>query len=187
MIRWKGVIFLAVLVGIFIALSLIFTDRWLENRLEDAGSQIVGARVDIDKTDFSFTAAHLRWKRLQVTDPKHTMRNLFETGSCDLNLEFWPLLSKKIIIENFKISDIRTNTPRQTDGKLPLKLKKKSTSSHIFQKAINKITQNLEQNSSLPLGAFHKNVNTDSLLKILKLQSPQKIREYKFPKDFPKG
>lgn len=175
MIRWKGVIFLAVVVGIFVALSLIFTDRWLENRLEKAGSQIVGARVDIDGLDFSFTGAHLRWKRLQVTDPGHTMRNLFETGKCELNFEFWPLLSKKIIIENFEISDLRTNTPRKTDGKLPVKPKKKSGAPDFFQKATAKLMKNVEKNTHLPLGAFHKKVNTDSLLKILQLQSPHKI------------
>ena len=45
--RWKGLIFLVVLLGIVLALGMIFTDRWLERRLENLGDSIVGAKVDI--------------------------------------------------------------------------------------------------------------------------------------------
>ena len=179
MIRWKGVIALAVLAGLFIVLSLIFTDRWLEHRLEDAGSAMVGAKVEIDGLDFSFTKARLQWNRLQVTNPKNTMRNLFETGKCDLNLEFWPLLSKKIIIENFEISGFKPNTPRTTDGKLPKKPKTKSKTSLYLQKLAGKLEHNVEQSTGIPISGFNKKINTDSLLKILKLQTPHKIDSLK--------
>ena len=179
MIRWKGVIALAVLAGLFIVLSLIFTDRWLEHRLEDAGSAMVGAKVEIDGLDFSFTKARLQWNRLQVTNPKNTMRNLFETDKCDLNLEFWPLLSKKIIIENFEISGFKPNTPRTTDGKLPKKPKTKSKAAIYLQKLSAKLEHNIEQSTGIPISGFNKKINTDSLLKILKLQTPHKIDSLK--------
>ncbi len=179
MIRWKGVLFLGIVIGIFVVLSLIFTDRWLEHRLEDAGSQIVGAKVEIDGLDFSFTKARLRWKRLQVTDPKHTMRNLFETGQCDLNLEFWPLLSKKIIVENFEISGFKPNTPRSSDGKLPRKPRGKSKAGVYLQKLAGKLEQNVARSTGIPLSGLNKKVNTDSLLKILKLQTPHKVDSLK--------
>ena len=179
MIRWKGVIALAVLAGLFIVLSLIFTDRWLEHRLEDAGSALVGARVEIDGLDLSLTQARLKWNRLQVTDPKHTMRNLFETGTCELDFEFWPLLSKKIIVENFRISGFKPNTPRTTDGKLPRKAKGKSAASDFLQKTAHKLQQNIARSSGLPLQSFNKKINTDSLLKILNLRTPQKIDSLK--------
>ncbi len=176
MIRWKGVIALAVLAGIFILLSLIFTDRWLEHRLEDAGSQLVGAKVEIDGLDLSLTQARLHWKRLQVTDPKHTMRNLFETGNCELNFEFWPLLSRKIIVEKAAVTGLRTNTPRSTDGKLP---KGTTTSTDFLQKIAHKLQKNVERSTQIPLHSFNKKINTDSLIKILRLQTPQKIDSLK--------
>ncbi len=179
MIRWKGVLFLAVLVGLFILLSLIFTDRWLEHRLEDAGSALVGAEVDIDGLDLSFTKARLKWDRLQVTDPKHTMRNLFETGKCALDFEFWPLLSKKIIVENFEISGFKPNTPRSSDGKIPHKKKSKSAAQAYLQKAVHQLEQNITQSTNIPIGLFNKKINTDSLLKILNLQTPHKVDSLK--------
>ncbi len=179
MIRWKGVIAFAVLAGIFILLSLIFTDRWLEHRLEDAGSQLVGAKVEIDGLDLSLTQARLRWKRLQVTDPKHTMRNLFETENCDLNFEFWPLLSRKIIVEKAAVTGLRTNTPRSTDGKLPKKPKRSSAHPDFLQKVTHKLEKNIERSTHIPLHSFNKKINTDSLIKILRLQTPQKIDSLK--------
>lgn len=175
MIRWKGVIFLAILATLILVLSLIFTDRWLENQLEEIGSQIVGARVEIDGLDLSLFGAQLKIEHLQVTDSKHTMRNLFETGVCQLNFEFWPLLSKKFIVENFQISDFKTNTPRKTDGALPEKLKKKRKAPGILQKSLQKVVHNLEQKSNLPLQNIKQQANIDSVLNILELKSPQRI------------
>ena len=118
MFRWKGIIFLAVLAGIFILLTIIFTDAWLEHQLESLGTSAVGAKVEIDGFDFSFSGLHIKWERLQVTNPKKTMKNIVETGHCEFNMEFWPLLSKKVIIENVQVSDLQSDTDRETDGAL---------------------------------------------------------------------
>ena len=175
MIRWKGVTFLAVLVIVIFVLSLIFTDRWLEHQLETAGSRMIGAKVEIEGLDLSLFGAKLKIDGIQVTDPAHTMRNLFQTGRCELNFEFWPLLSKKIIVENFQISDFRTNTPRKSDGALPKNLKEKQKKAGLLQKSLNKLAQNIEQNTKLPVQNVKNQANIDSVLKFLKLKSPQKI------------
>ncbi|MEJ2054114.1 MAG: hypothetical protein P8X42_09365, partial [Calditrichaceae bacterium] len=65
MFRWKGIIFIIVLVLIFVVLSFIFTDRWLEGKLEDTGSAIVGAKVEIDNLDVSLLSLEIGWDRLQ--------------------------------------------------------------------------------------------------------------------------
>ncbi|MHB2151065.1 TIGR03545 family protein [Calditrichota bacterium LG25] len=175
MIRWKGVILLAALVVLFLALSMIFTDRWLEAKLEASGSALVGARVEIDDLDFSFFGSHLKFKGLRVTNPRNTMRNLFETGACELNFEFWPLLSKKIIVENFQISGFKTNTPRQTDGALPEKPIGKKKANNIISKSLKRVAQNMEQNAGLSLSDARAKMNVDSLIRVLQFESPRKI------------
>ena len=80
MFRWKGIIVLAVIIIIFVVLSLLLTDRWLEGQLEDFGSSIVGAKVEIDNLDVSITSLKVGWNRLQVTHPQHTMKNMIETA-----------------------------------------------------------------------------------------------------------
>jgi len=93
MIRWKGIaVFAGIIVFVFV-LSLFLTDQWLENRLEDAGSSLVGAKVEIDGLDIEILDMYMGLNHLQITDPKHTMKNIVETGPIKMDIEFWPLLT----------------------------------------------------------------------------------------------
>ena len=91
--RKKGIAALLIIAVIVIALIMIFTDQWLEKRLENLGSSIVGAKVEIDRLDVSLTGLHVRWDSLQVTDPKDTWTNMLATGKCEFDMEaFSPVL-----------------------------------------------------------------------------------------------
>jgi uncharacterized protein (TIGR03545 family) len=171
MLRKKGIIFLAVLAVLVFVLSWLFTDTWLESQLEDMGSSLNGARVEIDHLDFSIIGVHLKWQRLQIADAAHPMKNKFETGPCTLDFEFWPLLSKKIIISDFSIRDVRTNTPRDTDGRLSDSEKKALKENSLVQKGVSKISSAAGEKFS----ALKQQANTDSLLKMAGLRSPARI------------
>ena len=114
--RWKGIIFLVAIIFLAFLLSWIFSNKIVENELENLGTTIVGARVEIDDLDFSLSDLYIRWSKLQVTDPDNTMKNLLETGQTDFDLELIPLFSGKVIIENIQISDVQSGTDRETDG-----------------------------------------------------------------------
>jgi len=175
MFRWKGIILLLVLIGIFVILSLIFTDRWMENKIENLGSSVAGAKVEVDNLDFSFTALKFRWDRIQVTDRKNTMKNLVETGVCEFDMEFWPLLSKKVIIENFTIADFRTNTDRQTDGKIDLPAEKVSKEPGFIEKTASRLTDQVSSNAADQFSSYQQKVNVDSIMALLQIQSVPKI------------
>ena len=81
--RWKGIIFLVVLAVLVFVLNLVFTDRWLEKRLESAGSAVVGAKVELERLDFSLLGLQMRWDSLQVANPKNTMKNILTSGKTD--------------------------------------------------------------------------------------------------------
>ncbi|RMI15446.1 MAG: TIGR03545 family protein [Calditrichaeota bacterium] len=180
MIRWKGVIALLVLAGLVFGLSLIFTDRWLENRLEELGSAAVGAKVEFEGVDFSLLDLRLRWKRLQVTDPHQTMRNLFETGGCELDLALEPLFSQKYLIEAAQVQGLRFHTPRETDGKLS---EAGRNASGIDSKLVRTLRRYVEEETrQMPLfnlNQFTRKVNVDSIAALVKLQSPHKIDSLK--------
>lgn len=183
--RWKGIIFLAVVAAIFIILSFIFTDRWLENQLEDYGSAAVGANVEFDGVYFSVFGLQMSWERLQVTDPKNTMTNLFETARCDFDLDLIPLLSKKYIIEDFQLQGLRFHTPRETDGKLPEQKKKELRETPEFIKTVQKhLEKEASQMPVFKVGQLTKKLNVDSVYALLNLQSPQKIDSLKKVADF---
>ncbi|HKJ66831.1 MAG TPA: TIGR03545 family protein, partial [bacterium] len=176
MIRWKGLIFLVIVFCLALTVVLIFKDSWLERRIEQAGSAVVGARVDIDDLDFSLTGLHMRWNRLQVTDPRNTMQNLFETGRCEFNMETWPLLSGKVVIENLEMSDLRTGTPREEDGKLPEPPQQEELSERGFlRRQAEQLSEQVSSNVSLNVAALSRQVNVDSVMNLLDLRSIHKI------------
>ncbi len=176
MFRWKGIIFLAVAVGIIIVLSLIFTDRWLEYKIESNGTSIAGARVEVDNLDLSLTDLKIRWDRLQVCDRRHTMKNLIETGVCEFDMEFWPLLTRKVIIENFALTGFRTNTDRLTDGKIDLPPGEQTPRQPGFvEKTANRLIEQVETNVTDQFSSFKQNVNVDSIMALLQIQSVSQI------------
>ena len=179
MIRWKGVISIAVITGLILVLSLFLTDKWVEEKLEDIGSSAIGAKVEIDNLDISLTQSLVSWTRLQVTHPQHTMKNMFETGKSEFDLEFWPLLSKKIIIEDFKIGEFKTFTDRETDGALAQDEQNESDEDNFITDAAKSVSNKVSSNVSMNLSNLKSNVNTDSILKILDIQSIKKIDSLK--------
>lgn len=166
--------------AVFFVLSLIFTDRWLENRMEKTGSAIVGAKVEFEGVHFSVFGLQMRWDRLQVTDPKNTMSNLIETAGCDFNLDLVPLLSKKYIIENFELQGLRFNTPRETDGKLPANEKEEIGEPPEFVKTVGKyLAKESEKMPVFKAGQLTQKLNVDSVYALLNLKSPEKIDSLK--------
>jgi uncharacterized protein (TIGR03545 family) len=184
--RVKGIIFLLVLAIIVLVLSLIFTDTWLEKQMEMIGSKIVGARVEFDGLDFSLFSLKLSWDKLQVTNPDNVWENSFESGFTEFNLAFAPLLKKKFVIENLQMSDVAINTERMTDGSLPKKWKPKKKEEKEKKEApkfIKDIESGIKNEMKLMpvmnLDQYTKNINVDSLLAIVDLQTPQKVDSLK--------
>ena len=177
--RWKGIITLLVLAGIVIVLGLIFTDSWLEKKLEVTGSNIVGARVEIDKFDVSLLGLHVKWDSLQVTDPQDTWKNVLTTGKCEFNMDFLPLLRKKVIIENVQTANLTSGTARTTDGKWEKKKKEQAGKPNVFSKTIARLENEISGAPAWNLDQFGKKVNTDSIIALLNIQSVGKIDSLK--------
>ncbi len=173
--RWKGIILLGILAILIIIISILFSDRLVENELELFGTELNGAMVDIDNLEFSITELYVRWDRLQVTDPKKTMKNKLETGKCEFDLELLPLLSKKIIIESFSITDVQTNTNREEDGRIEKEASDRERG--FIMNTIDYLEEEVASNANPQFSALTQKTNVDSILKILDIQSIQKITD----------
>jgi uncharacterized protein (TIGR03545 family) len=172
-VRWKGIIFIAALAAIILVIGILFSDTWLEKKIEETGTLLNGARIDIDNLEFSLTDLYIRWDRLQVTDPRNTMKNRIEIGKCEFDLEFLPLLSKKVSIESFTLTDIMTNTERTDDGAIDED--EKSIVPSFIQETTDYLEKEVSSVVSPQFSSLKKTANVDSIIKILDLQSITKI------------
>lgn len=177
--RWKGLIFLAVLVGVFSVISIFFMDQWIESGLESMGEAIVGAKVEIDNLRFSLLGLLIEWDRLQVTDPNHTMQNIIETGRTAFKMNAPALFRKRYVIEEMTLANVRSGTPRKYDGALPKKPEppKKKDKPDAFDKIKAQLNREIDK---LPLMNFDldnikRKLNLDSLIVMADLKMVGRI------------
>jgi len=173
--RWKGIIVVLIFGIGTLFISILFVDRWIESGLEKTGEAITGARVEIDNLNFRLSDLSLQWDRLQITDPKNTMQNWIETGPVAFDMHLPALLRKRINIERLTLSNLRSGTPRKTDGALPRRIK----STHDDKSSILKKTAVILENETKKLSiirfdidALKRKVRVDSLINMADLKTP---------------
>ena len=115
-IRWWGLgVFLA-LVAVFALLWLFVIDGFVENIIEEQGTELVGAKVELDNTDLSLFPTGLVLTRLQVTDPEKPMTNAVEVARISMGLDGLNLLRRKVIVEEMTVEGVQFGTARAYSG-----------------------------------------------------------------------
>lgn len=186
----KGGLILFLILGLLTAAGIYFlTDDFIESQLEQTLSVQNGAMVEFDGFTISFFGGTMGWQKLQVADSEDLMKNKFETGKTGVSIQAWKLLQKKVIIDKVQISDILTGTARSKSGELPKEWipavePVDSTESELSKeakertKAAKAALSNEIKNQPL-FQLANTSVNTDSLMAMLKLESPHKIDSLK--------
>ncbi len=123
-VRWKGFLpFVLITVGVYV-FATYYLDHFLKNSLVKQGTKLNGALVDVDSVTLSFLSSKLEIQDLRVTDPEDLMKNRFEVNELVADLQFLPLLKKKVVIDDVKIERIQWATQRKKPGKVPEAWKK---------------------------------------------------------------
>jgi uncharacterized protein (TIGR03545 family) len=111
-IRWWGL-------GVFVAIVLLLwlgTNPLIKWSIESAGTQAVGAKVELDSVDLDLNPVTLNLNRLQVTNPDAPMRNMMEAGRIQMSLDGYALLRRQFIAENMAVEGLRFDTERSSSG-----------------------------------------------------------------------
>ena len=124
-IRWHGLRIFAAFVVVIALFWFLFIDVFVERMIENQGSKLVGARVDLDKADVTLLPAGLTLFGLQITNPDEPMRNGVEIDRLALSIDPVHLLQRKIIIGEMAADGIQFDTPRKKSGAIKKIAKKK--------------------------------------------------------------
>ncbi len=111
-IRWWGL-------GLFAAITALcwlFTDVIVEKTIEFTGTQIVGAKVELDSAELSLSPAGLTLSGLQVTNPEEPMQNLLQSERIAFALDGIALLRRQFIAEEMTASGLQFYTERKSSG-----------------------------------------------------------------------
>ena len=115
-IRWWGLGAFVVVAALIVGMWIFLVDGWVKGLIEEAGTEGVGAKVELDAADLSLFPAGLTLTRLQVTDPKKPMTNAVEMAKVTMGLDGLNLLRRKVIVEEMTLEGVRLGTPRATSG-----------------------------------------------------------------------
>tara|TARA_R110002096_G_scaffold303080_1_gene498010 strand:+ start:6771 stop:8621 length:1851 start_codon:yes stop_codon:yes gene_type:complete len=175
--RVKGIIFIAVLVAIGFGLSILLTDSWIEDKIEYNASVANEAKVEIDGFEFDLFSLKIRWDRLQVTNPKNTMMNTFETGDTEFDMDFWPILWSKVIIEDVKLTGFQLDTERETDGyfEMPINESGEPEEPGFISEVTSQISGEIKKNAQSQIDEIKTDIDVDALLAKVDLQSLNKM------------
>ncbi|MFH1976779.1 MAG: TIGR03545 family protein [Pseudomonadota bacterium] len=123
-IRWQGLVaFLGVTISICLILFLV-VDTIVKRVIENSGTKIVGAKVELEKADLSLFPAGLTLFGLQVTDPEEPMKNAVEIGRIAGTLDSLQLLRRKVIVNEMSVEGVRFGTQRIKSGAISKKTEK---------------------------------------------------------------
>lgn len=115
-IRWWGLGAFVVFAAILGCVWIFFVDGWVKSLIEGAGTEAVGAKIELESADLSLFPAGLSLTRLQVTNPKSPMTNAVEVANVTMGLDGLNLLRRKLIVEEMALEGVRLATPRATSG-----------------------------------------------------------------------
>lgn len=176
--RIWGIITVLILAALTFAATYFITDEWVEEKIEYQASIVNQAKVEIDGLDFSLFELHMRWDRLQVTNPNKTMENTFETGKTEFNMQFWPIiLGNKVIVDNVQLSGFQLGTERETDGyfEMPEVEDEADTEPGFVSGVVNQVSSEARKNAELKFTDVRDDLNVDSLMAKVNIQSVDKI------------
>ncbi|MFN2566753.1 MAG: hypothetical protein ABR499_17285 [Gemmatimonadaceae bacterium] len=116
-VRWRGLIPATLVLLGATAGWLLFGELLVEDTLEEAGTEALGAEVDIAGVDVDERRTTLELRGLTIADPFDRNRNLLEARLVRVELEPKPLLERKIVVRQLTVRDVRTGTPRPTPAR----------------------------------------------------------------------
>ena len=122
--KWlrKGLIFFLCLAVLFSFVWFVLVDLFIERIVEKYGTDIVGAKVELDNADVTLFPVGFALKRLQVTDPYSPMTNALEIERIACSVDGIKLLRRQVIIDEMTLDKVRFNTSRKESGAIPGKL-----------------------------------------------------------------
>ncbi len=175
--RIGGIITVLILAGLVFAATFFITDTWIEENIEYQTSVLNEAKVEIDGLDFSLFGLHMKWDRLQVANSKNTMKNTFETGNTEFDMQFWPLiLRNKVVVDNMKLTGFQVGTERETDGYFEMpKEELEDTEPGFLSNVVTEVSNKARKNAEVQFTDVRDDLNVDSLMAKVDIQSVEKI------------
>lgn len=107
-----------ILIGITYAYFTFYFDRHLKQGIEWAGTQGLGAEVNVGHLKTSFINGSFEMNKLEMTNKEKPTHNIIEIGRINFKFLWDALLRAKFVVEDASILTIQMDTKRSSPGKV---------------------------------------------------------------------
>jgi len=105
--RWKNFIPFVIIVVAGTIIYLFFLDTILKFSIQNLGSSIAGAKVEVRKVHFDILKLSIDARDLRVGNKKDEWRNLFEAGKIKFAMNPGLLFERKFIIDEMTAEGVK--------------------------------------------------------------------------------
>ena len=106
-------------------LWLFFLDNFVKRMIEQVGTSLAGAEVDLAAADVKLFPLGITLNGLQVTNPEEPATNSLECTRIAFSLDGLNLLRRKVIVNEMAAEGVRFDTKRARPGRVPKPPEKK--------------------------------------------------------------
>ena len=103
-------------ITLVVILYLLFANTLFKSLAQNALGDASGAEVNLESVDHSFFPFGLTLSGLQATDNVNPIRNKVEIALLKADVDFMPLLNKKLIVNELIVQDVEFDTKRANAG-----------------------------------------------------------------------
>src|SRR6185436_9105210 len=134
--RWRAVGPLLVLFVILAVLWWLFADTIARRETQRVGTQILGAKVEIQDLHLDLKDGDVRIHGLTIASPHEAFKNLLQADEIVADVDVIPLTEKKLIIDRIAANGLRFGTARTTDGRVAAKSDGKGGGASIAERVM---------------------------------------------------
>ena len=122
-IRLPGIIAFIVISALIIGGVYLFAESFLKTGIEKAGTEMLGAKVDVGHVKLRLNPASITLLNVAATDVDKPMQNLFEFDKAEASIELLKLMMGQTIVNDLELQGLRFETPRKISGAIATKPK----------------------------------------------------------------
>lgn len=190
-IRWEAIVPASIVIGLIAAYFILFFDSHLRKGMEFIGYSALGAEVNVDSVQSSFTKASITIRNIQLTNGDKPTHNLISIGEIKFDMSWDALLRGKILIEIASIDQIQFDSQRQHPGRVKPPEPESNEPSFIekegqklAKEALEKTEEKYGDNVLGDVAALLAGGNAQDQLKSLESQLKSKALMAKIERDF---
>jgi uncharacterized protein (TIGR03545 family) len=117
-IRWQGFAAFFVIVALFITFVYFFADALVKKGIEKSGELYLGAEVNVESVEITYSPLTLNIEGFQATDPEKPSHNLISFSQASVGVDVWQYFFGKLYINELTVAELRLDQPRTSAGKV---------------------------------------------------------------------